>query len=211
MTHIVLLGDSIFDNAAYVDGGPDVIRQLRARLPAGSRATLLAVDGAVTGSIARQLQGVPKDATHLVVSVGGNDALGHIGVLDDYATSVSGALERLADIADDFARNYRMMLEGVLARGLPTAICTIYEPRFPEPRLQRVAVTALSLFNDHIIREAFAAGIPLLDLRLICDSDKDYANAIEPSVQGGEKIAAAIAGAVTSHDFTRKRTEVFVR
>ena len=35
--HIVLLGDSIFDNGAYVRRGePDVVRQLRARLPAGS-------------------------------------------------------------------------------------------------------------------------------------------------------------------------------
>lgn len=33
MSHVVLLGDSIFDNAAYVAGGPDVIHQLRERLP----------------------------------------------------------------------------------------------------------------------------------------------------------------------------------
>src|ERR1700756_3097120 len=29
MTHIVLLGDSIFDNSRYTEGGPDVISQLR--------------------------------------------------------------------------------------------------------------------------------------------------------------------------------------
>lgn len=33
MPHIVLLGDSIFDNAADVPGEPPVIEQLRARLP----------------------------------------------------------------------------------------------------------------------------------------------------------------------------------
>jgi hypothetical protein len=33
MPHVVLLGDSTFDNAAYVAGGPDVPTQLRARLP----------------------------------------------------------------------------------------------------------------------------------------------------------------------------------
>jgi hypothetical protein len=33
MNHIVLLGDSIFDNAAYVAGGPDVVRQVRDNLP----------------------------------------------------------------------------------------------------------------------------------------------------------------------------------
>ena len=76
MGHIVLLGDSIFDNAAYVPGEPDVVSQVSAKLPHGWRATLCAVDGAVTRSVEQQLQDIPIDATHLVVSVGGNDALG---------------------------------------------------------------------------------------------------------------------------------------
>ena len=59
MGHVVLLGDSIFDNAAYVRGGPDVIRQLREALPAGWKATLAAVDGAVIDSVPRQLQAIP--------------------------------------------------------------------------------------------------------------------------------------------------------
>ncbi|HEY1387763.1 MAG TPA: GDSL-type esterase/lipase family protein, partial [Ktedonobacterales bacterium] len=77
MPHVVLLGDSIFDNQSYVQRGePDVIRQLRAHLPADWEATLLAVDGNVTADIRRQLAHLPTDATHLVISVGGNDALG---------------------------------------------------------------------------------------------------------------------------------------
>ena len=47
MKHIVLLGDSIFDNAAYVNGGPEVIEQLRSILPQDWQATLLAIDGNV--------------------------------------------------------------------------------------------------------------------------------------------------------------------
>ena len=39
--HVVLLGDSTFDNAAYVGRGPDVRTQLQAMLR-GSEATLLA-------------------------------------------------------------------------------------------------------------------------------------------------------------------------
>jgi hypothetical protein len=35
MAHIVLLGDSIFDNAAYVGNRPDVIQQLRTKIPDG--------------------------------------------------------------------------------------------------------------------------------------------------------------------------------
>ena len=82
MSHAVLLGDSIFDNAAYVRGGPAVIDQFRAVLPGGWRATLLAVDGDITEMVPVRLRELPADATHLVVSVGGNDALRHIHLLD---------------------------------------------------------------------------------------------------------------------------------
>ena len=211
MPHVVLLGDSIFDNGAYVRGGPDVIRQLRGVLPGGWTATLAAVDGAVTGSVPRQLQGLPSDATHLVVSIGGNDALRHVGVLEDGSRSIADALNRLADIGDGFARDYRAMLDALLARGLPTALCTIYDPRFPDPRMQRLAVTALCVFNDVIGRQAFARGLPLIDLRLVCDADGDYANPIEPSSQGGDKIVRAIGRLLAEHDFSRRRTEVLAR
>ena len=212
MLHIVLLGDSIFDNAAYVrPGEPDVVRQLRARLPAGGKATLAAVDGATAADVRRQLEGLPADATHLIVSAGGNDALGNIGVLDEPANSIADALTRLADIGDDFEHAYGAMLRAVLDQRRPTALCTIYEPRYPDPRLQRLAVTGLALFNDVITRAAFADGLPVLDMRLICDQDADFANPIEPSAQGGDKIAVAIARLVAEHDFGRGRTEVFAR
>ena len=207
--HVVLLGDSVFDNAAYVAGGPDVLAQLRALLPGGWRATLRAVDGSVTSGVARQLRALPPDATHLVVSAGGNDALGHSGLLEERAGSMAGALGRLASAAGQFERDYRAMLGEVSGARLPAAVCTVYYPRFPDPSLQSLAVTALAHFNDAILRAAFARGLPVVDLRLVCDSDDDYANPIEPSVRGGEKIARALAGLLTGHDFARRRTEVF--
>ena len=208
MDHLTLLGDSVFDNAAYVAGAPDVVRQVRQRLPPGARATLVAVDGSTTGDVRRQLWRVSEDATHLVVSVGGNDALSRGDFLDAPARSTAEALSRLADIGDEFERAYLAMLTEVLARGLPTAICTVYYPRFPDAALQKVAVAALTVFNDCIVRAAFAHGLPLLDLRLICSEETDYANSIEPSARGGEKIARAIADFVGSGS-AEDRTEVF--
>jgi hypothetical protein len=193
MGHLVLLGDSVFDNAAYVGGGPDVVAQLRARLPTGWRATLRAVDGSLIGGVERQLDRLPADASQLVVSTGGNDALGYASVLEAGARSVAEAVDRLATIRERFGRDYETMLDRVLEPRLPTAVCTIYDTRVPEPRWHLV-VTALCLLNDCITRAALARGLPLVDLRLICDQDEDYANPIEPSVRGGEKIAAAIAG-----------------
>ncbi|WP_461174880.1 SGNH/GDSL hydrolase family protein [Arthrobacter sp. Z1-9] len=200
--HVVLLGDSIFDNAAYVDGGPDVISQLRQELP-GWTCSLLAIDGDVITGVARQLRGLPRDATHLVVSVGGNDALGYAPLLQERPGSVAEALLLLDAGRDRFDADYRAMLPAVLAQGLPAAVCTIYDTPPSEPN-QRIIKAALSLFNDSITRAAFSTGTPVIDLRLICDEDADYANPIEPSSQGGRKIARAIAtlvraGGPTAH------------
>ena len=208
MSHVVLLGDSIFDNAAYVGSAPDVIQQVRQRLPQGSKATLAAVDGSTTKDVREQLRLLPADATHLIVSAGGNDALHNIDFLYAPARSTAEALLGLADIADEFERRYRGMLTGVLAQGLPTAICTIYYPRFPDAGLQKIAVPALAVFNDCIIRAAFAYAIPLLDLRFICTEEGDYANPIEPSAQGGEKIAKATIK-LMKYGFASDRTQVF--
>lgn len=188
--HVVLLGDSIFDNAAYVDGGPDVISQLRQELP-GWKCSLLAIDGDVITGVARQLRGLPADATHLVVSVGGNDALGYAPLLQERPGSVAEALLLLGAGRDRFDADYRAMLPAVLAQGLPTAVCTIYDTPPSEPN-QKIIKSALALFNDSITRAAFASGTALIDLRLICSEDGDYANPIEPSIQGGRKIAQAI-------------------
>lgn len=190
--HIILLGDSIFDNGAYVAGAPDVVRQLRRALPAGWRSSLLAVDGAVVRSVDRQLEGVPADATLLVVSVGGNDALGEAYLLQQRVASVGEAVMVLAEAQSRFARAYDGMIERVVATGRPVAVCTIYDASFPPPE-GVVIKAALSLFNDVITRAAFSRGLPLLDLRLICSEPQDYANPIEPSEQGGEKIASGIA------------------
>ena len=196
MPHVVLLGDSIFDNAAYVGRGPDVVAQLAAALPAGWRATLLAVDGAVIDDVGRQLARIPGDATHLVVSAGGNDALAHTGLLDRPATSSAQVLGWLADAVEGFERRYRRLLDEIVRLGLPTTLCTIYEGNLGPP-VQRLARTALAVFDDAILRLAAERGLPTIELRHVCTEPADYANPIEPSVRGGEKIARAIVRVVT--------------
>ena len=102
------------------------------------------------------------------------------------------------------------MLQGILARGLPVALCTIYDARFPDPQEQRLVVTGLSLFNDVITREAFSRRLSLIDLRLICSEPDDYANPIEPSAKGGAKIAAAVVQAVSGNTIF-PRSQVFAQ
>ena len=191
-SHVVLLGDSIFDNGAYTGGGPDVAAQLRGELSARWTTTLLASDGDVAAGVIRQLRKLPATASHLVISAGGNDALGHSGVLSAGAVTVADAVEKLASAQDSFTVSYLEMVTAVTATGLPAAVCTIYDTPASEPN-QRIIRTALAVFNDVITRAAFTSGFSVIDLRLVCDDDGDYANPIEPSVQGGAKIARAVA------------------
>jgi hypothetical protein len=155
--HAVLVGDSVFDNRAYIRG-PDVVALLRQRLPDNWTATLLAVDGAIIADVPAQLGRLPADATHVVVSAGGNDALRVASVLEEAATTVSEAVIRLAAARDGFWRDYRVMLDAVAATRLPAGVATIYEPRFPDPGLRKVASAALAMLNDCITREAFSRG-----------------------------------------------------
>src|SRR6266581_626831 len=113
MGHVILLGDSIFDNARYVPAEPAVIDQVRRALPAGWSATLLAVDGHVTRNVTEQLKRLPADATHLFVSVGGNDALGESGLLSEPAVTVGEALGLVAAARSRFGDAYRAMLRAV--------------------------------------------------------------------------------------------------
>lgn len=209
MGHVVLLGDSIFDNARYVPDRPPVIEQVRRGLPAGWKGTLVAVDGHVVEDIALQLPRIPADATHLVVSVGGNDALSASGLLQERAGTVGAALGVLAEALGAFRSEYAAMLRSVLARGKPTAVCTIYDaiPVLGDPER-----AALAGFNDVISRTAAGAGIPLIDLRVICNHADDYSplSPIEPSVVGGAKIADAICRMLAGHDFAAGRSVVWV-
>jgi hypothetical protein len=196
MSHIVLLGDSIFDNHSYTAGGPDVISQVQELLPSGSRATLLAVDGSTTNEIPAQVKLIPSDGTHLVLSAGGNDALMNSDVLLKPLRSTANALTELADISHGFEQTYRAAVESCRKRRLPLTICTIYNGNFPDLQYQRMASTALTLFNDVILRVAFEFRLSVIDLRFVCDSPADYANPIEPSSIGGAKIARCIIDSI---------------
>jgi hypothetical protein len=156
-----------------------------------------------------QITEIPASATHLVVSVGGNDGLSRADILQRKARSVGDAVDQLAALRAEFCQNYRRMLTALLARKLPLALCTVYDPRFPDPLMQRLTTTALNIFNDCILREAITHGLPVLDLRLICTEAEDYANEIEPGVPGGRKIAEGILNLVQNHDFSCGRTMVY--
>jgi hypothetical protein len=114
MSHVVLLGDSIFDNAAYVPDRPAVIDQVRASLPKGWSATLLAMDGHMVEDVLEPLKSLPPDATHLVVSAGGNDALSEVPILSEAACTVGDGLALMGDVRSRFRERYRRLVRALI-------------------------------------------------------------------------------------------------
>ncbi len=196
MPHVALLGDSIFDNAPYTAGGASVIDHVRGMLPPDWAADLLAVDGSISADVPEQLKKLTAQHTHLVLSVGGNDALQRADVLEAPVKSSGEALLMLAGAADAFAAIYQPTVDKCLAFGKPVILCTIYNGNFDAPAYQAAARMALCAFNDVIVRTAIARNLRIIELRNVCTVPADFANPIEPSVQGGAKIAKAIAGAL---------------
>lgn len=198
MPHLILLGDSIFDNGSYTGSGPDVITQVRHHLPAGWKATLLARDGATTDNIPFQLAGLPLDATHLVLSIGGNDALRQSALLDMPVRSTAQAFSILADAVQEFDTRYKKAINACLKAKMPLIICTIYNGNFPDPDFQQRAATALASFNDVVIQTAVEHQLQVIELRQIINQPEDYANPIEPSSKGGEKLSTVIIQLVSA-------------
>ena len=76
--------------------------------------------------------------------------------------------------------------------------------------IQEMTMAAETVFNDIITYEIFKRKIPLIDLRVLCDDDKDFANPIEPSYIGGMKIAKTINKIINVHSYDSNTCGVYV-
>jgi hypothetical protein len=190
---VVLLGDSILDNEPYTHPEPDTAGHLRRLLDASWHVELLACDGATMTDVPLQVRRLPKTVTCAVLSIGGNDAIRHIDLLERSAESSAEVLEELGTIAEQFGARYRELVQAVSRQVRRLVLCTIYEPPMFDPKTARLVRVPLSLLNDRIIRTGAGLGLDVLDLRSVCTRPSDYVRAIEPSPAGAAKIARAVA------------------
>ena len=125
-----------------------------------------------------------------------SDVLSDVGMLGECVATVADALWKVAQVAEGFERRYRRMLRGVRTRRLPVAVCTMGNGDFGGPQIQSVTTTTLAVFSDAIIRTAWSAHVPIIDLRTACDEPEDYANETVPSARGSSKIAEMVVSAI---------------
>jgi len=194
--HIVLLGDSIFDNAPYVPQGETVTDYLQAEC----KTTRLATDGAVASDVLEQIKNIPADATHLFLSVGGNDALSLLSYIqENESTTPLKVLSVMAEAQSRFWDDYERVLDALYEFEIPITVCTIYTN---VPGLPKELRAALSYFNDVIVTCADSFWLETIDLRKVCYEDTDFSpvSPIEPSSRGGRRIADAVrAKQISTH------------
>jgi len=196
--HLILIGDSVFDNTVYVAPGQSVTEHLKRLLSEDDDLTCLAVDGHLTSNVYCQLDRLPETATHIALSSGGNDALSLLHLLDSPCCSLTDALYQLAHFQTKFEEDYGRLKNRLEVLCMPVLVCTIYDA---VPGLPRHLKTALSLFNDVISKSIHSDLNDCLDLRTCLNQESDFSeeSPIEPSGTGGLKIAQHITNWIESY------------
>jgi hypothetical protein len=193
---LVLIGDSILDNGPYTRPGPDSTAHLQEQLPQWL-VRRLAQDGAIMSDIQTQLRDLNDRPSVAVLSIGGNDALRHLSLLDRATSGSADVLQELLVIVDDFGSEYESVARSVAGHAERTVLCTIYNVQLQPARYAELARVPIALLNDRIIQTAGRLGVDVLELRSVCTDPEDFVQQIEPSARGALKIASAIATLVT--------------
>ena len=220
---ILLLGDSIIDNKSYVLSSElDVTTHLK-ELCSNDLSTTVenhAVDGdTMYDLVSGQLDSkILSDASHIVVSIGGNDLLHNISFLQTTSelskVMGKGAMigkwgvkelnpsrnkvfeETYFEIIKPMQQEYESIVANLSNYRAKLLLCTVYEGDLVDSDEFSDVIysskTMLSIFNDLVYRTAQKYNAEVLELRDIFVLPKDYANPIEPSHIGGEKLAKAI-------------------
>jgi hypothetical protein len=201
--HLVLLGDALQN----LDLGLAPAEEILVPKPRNPwKLTVLEAPQVLRRGWARA---IPLDATHIGICVDGAWAIEASGLLNGSAQTIRGALETLAAAADQFEDVFAKLVAAALEAGLPTVVCTLVPSRHEEPLRQRAAVAALAIFNDRILRQAVAANLSIVDLRIVCDEESDYASETLLSRAGVRKVANV--GRAALYEVSREpgRTRVY--
>lgn len=208
MKSIALLGDGLLDNELYSEGAPSIAQYLRDLSPLDWQVALLANEGTSIVMVAQQLTKLPDSTAHIVLSMGGFDALNNLDMLDLPITSTAQGLDLFAERLEWFQDAYATTLDQVLALGIPTTVCTIYNGKLGSKEAGRARL-ALMMFNGAILRHAVVRGLDVIEMRQLCSEPEDFATPIAASGRGGRKIATAISHALGFGELAARTTTVY--
>ena len=174
--HIVLLGDSVLNNSNYVKENESIEQMLNAQTE--TQIISLAQDGAVLQEIFAQIDKIPlefdKPTTYIFLSIGGND------LLNNYLSEIY--IHKLIE-------QYKLLIATIITR-LPSAKLYLLTLYYPTSAKYESYNEFISLWNKNV--EELMPSSNIIYLQNIINQEGDLVNQIEPSSNGGKKIAEAI-------------------
>ena len=179
--NIVLIGDSILNNANYVPSGKSVFDIIKTRT---NNILNVAKDGATIIDLYEQLDKIPvelnKSETYLFISIGGNDILNKRVTLD------SVEVTKLFNNYMEFLKALRIKLGNTKIN-----IMNLYLPSNPRYQSYKSSIdqwNKLIDINSNKIGEMYN----VIGLNNLLTSPQDFVYDIEPSESASEKIANLI-------------------
>lgn len=179
---VILMGDSVLNNANYVSSGNSVYDYLKKKL---NKVINLAKDGATISDLYTQLDKIPVDLnntdTYIFISAGGND------ILNKRTELTTNEIRRLFDTYMDFLKALRVKLGSTKIN-----IINLYLPT--NPRFQSYK-TSIDQWNQLINQYSNKIGemYNVVDLHSLLTTPEDFVYDIEPSESASNKIANLIA------------------
>ena len=105
-------------------------------------------------------------------------------------------LEQTVGLPAQIKKRYRTIVENLSQQNSYVLLCTVYEGNLMgDPYYSNVAFASkamVSMLNDIIFSTGSTFNVDVLELRNIFTKPEDYANPIEPSHKGGEKLSNKI-------------------
>ncbi len=178
ITHIVLLGDSIFQNKNYVPKSKSVEYLLKEKLSIPS--LVLAQDNAIIYDIPKQYNNMPIDlnnkTTNLYISIGGNDLLN----LYEHNNTTNTTLFNM--VWELYQKTILMIIENTQCNVILTDIYFITDPNYSR------YIPMIKKWNSNLYQFAKQHKVKVFKISKILTQPKDFTNSIEPSVIGGNKM-----------------------
>ena len=198
MAYVTLLGDSIIDNKIYVNPGELSVKE-HLEDQSGYVFNQIAVDGHTTDDVIEYQLGKVNNklTTHNVLSIGGNDLLGHLGFLkNNIELTAIEILEQAVVLLAPIKNRYRTIVKNLSQQTPNLLLCTVYEGNLVGDSFYSDVAFAskamVSMFNDIVFNTGSSFKADVLELRNIFTTPDDYANPIEPSHIGGKKLSKEI-------------------
>ena len=181
---ILLLGDSIFNNEAYVKNGKSIVNLLKDK---EQEVDSYAVNNASIIDIYQQLNNVPLDLnnehTSLFLSVGGND------ILTTFVDQIQNEDSDMKNTLKPIFNAYKKLVASIQTKMNKVGKITLVNLYYPTNMKYQQYKPILEEWNRLLDQYAREKNLNVLRLNYLLTQSTDFSLSIEPSESGGMKIA----------------------